>query len=208
MKSKHLSVIIAVLILISAVSLLLTYGPIAKVEAIYQFTHFLQKSFHVTDVRALVLPEFEFNYSTSRHPEFGMTIPKLYIDEPIIFNVDATDPKAYQPALSKGIAHAAGTQLPGEKGLSYYFAHSSQPNFRNQYNAIFYLLGKLEKGDDIYIWKDGVKHIYKVTEEKVTLPTDLSFLSTQYDNETIVLQTCWPPGSDQKRLLVFAQKEL
>src|SRR5258706_500914 len=47
---------------------------------------------------------------------------------------------------------------------------------------------------------------FKVTDSKITSPDDLSFLHQVYNTETIVLQTCWPPGTTLQRLLVFARR--
>jgi sortase (surface protein transpeptidase) len=41
----------------------------------------------------------------------------------------------------------------------------------------------------------------------VTNPDDVSFLNQPYDQETIVMQTCWPPGTTSQRLLVFAERK-
>lgn len=176
------------------------------VETRYQYKNFLQEFFGVNDVRALIMPQFDFDYVNTKHPISAMTIPKLYMDEPIIFNVDPQNKEQYMAALKHGIAQAAGTNLPGYPGLGYYFAHSSSAETVSQYNAVFYLLGKLEKGDTVYIWRDGEKHQYEVYDAYVTTPEDLRFLNQDYERETIVLQTCWPAGTTLKRLLVFAKR--
>jgi sortase A len=194
------------LAIICVTSLSLTYAPIVKVEAEYRWQKTLQNFFGVNDLRALILPEFKFDFTRqSKFPQFGMSIPRLYVDEPIILNVDPNNSTDYTEALKHGIAHAAGTALPGQMGLGYYFAHSSSPEFVTKYNAVFYLIGKLDAGDEIVIWKDGEPHKYAVTNKQETSANDVSFLSRQYDRPTIVLQTCWPPGTTAKRLLVFAE---
>jgi len=193
-------------LLFFVISMILTYGPVVRVEAQYRYNKVLREVFHVTDLRSLILPNINFEIITAKNRGFGMEIPSLYLDEPIIFNVDPHDKNVYQAALKKGIAHAAGTELPGYSGLGYYFAHSSEPDLRNQYNAVFYLLGKLQPGNEIFIWRDQLKYNYVVTETQITAPTDLSFLEREYERPTIVLQTCWPPGTTQKRMLVFAEQ--
>jgi LPXTG-site transpeptidase (sortase) family protein len=185
-------------------SMIFTYGPVVGVELKYQYKKTLHSLFNVTDLRSLILPTVNLEIITAQNQKFGMEIPALYIDEPIIYNVDPHDKTQYMAALKQGIAHAAGTDLPGYPGLGYYFAHSSEPDLRNQYNAIFYLLGKLQNNDQVFIWKDGEKYEYRVYDKKVVSPADLSFLSQRYDRPTIVLQTCWPPGTTNMRMLVFA----
>lgn len=188
-------------------TMFMTYAPILVVEARYQYFRLLENTFHTTDIRQIILPSLSFDKIGIKYRDFGMEIPKLFLNEPVVFNVDPDNPAEYKVALQKGIAHAAGTDLPPYHGLGYYFAHSSSPELRNQYNAIFYLLGKLEKGDDVNLWYEDTKYEYVVVDKVVTNPEDTSFLQKQYALPTIVLQTCWPPGTTQKRLLIFAERK-
>lgn len=182
--------------------------PIIGVEIGYRYKKVLRDTFAVSDIRGLILPQFRFDFRgiTSTHTTDGITIPAVFIDEPVVYNVDPNNRSAYLAALGQGVAHASGTAFPGFQGLGYYFAHSSTPNLVRQYNAVFYLLGKVNPGDDIYIWRAGDRFDYTVTEKKITAPDDVSFLQTNYPAETIVLQTCWPPGTTLQRLLVFAAR--
>jgi LPXTG-site transpeptidase (sortase) family protein len=190
------------------ISTVITYAPIVKVEANYRYKKFLHNTLHIDNISAFFIPSIHFDLSSkSKYPQYGMFIPSLFMDEPVIFNVDPNNKDEYLPALKKGIAHAAGTQVPGNVGLGYYFAHSSSPDLVNQYNAVFYLLGKLQKGDEVDLWFNGQKYVYEVTELKETSPNDVSFLSQKYTKEMIVLQTCWPAGTTQRRLLVFAARK-
>ncbi len=181
--------------------------PITFIEINYQYRKIMADTFHVSDIRGLVLPQFRLDLKgyTSTYTTDGITIPSLFIDEPVIYNVDPNNETAYLAALKKGIAHASGTAFPGHGGLGYYFAHSSTPAFVKQFNAVFYLLDKLALGDEIYIFHDGQRYDYQVYTKQITDPNDLSFLHRTYPMETIVLQTCWPPGTTSKRLLVFAR---
>lgn len=209
MRRSGLTILAFLLISFSLIWLLITYLPVLAVEMRYQSLQIVRSTFGVDDLRTLLIPNFStFNLAaSSRHRDYGITIPKLGIDEPVIFNVDPNDEAAYTAALRKGIAHASGTAFPDNPGLGYYFAHSSNPDFRSQYNAIFYLLGKLENGDEIYIWQEGKRHDYVVTAQKVVDPRDVSFLTQEYTAETIVLQTCWPPGTSSQRLLVWGERK-
>lgn len=178
------------------------------VELTYQYKSLLQNAFGVTDIRGLILPQFHVDLAgfTGSYRVDGISIPAVFIDEPVVYNVDPNNPAQYLAALKHGIAQASSTSFPGSPGLGYYFAHSSTPQFVERYNAVFYLLYKLHTGDAIYLWHDGKRYDYAVTTSKITSPTDLSFLHALYPTETIVLQTCWPPGTSLERLLVFAQR--
>ena len=81
-------------------------------------------------------------------PNFSVVIPKIGANARVLANVDASDEKVYLDALNKGVAHAAGTKFPGESGHIFLFAHSTDYFWNvGTYNAIFYLLNKLAKGD-------------------------------------------------------------
>jgi len=140
-------------------------------------------------------------------PMFSILIPKIGANAKIFPNVDPSNPDIFLPILQKGVAHAAGTNFPGQKGNIYLFAHSTD-NFWDvgRYNAIFYLLKDLQKDDEIVIFSQDVRHNYKVTKTEVTGPSDVSYIvNAQTGKELLILQTCWPPGTTWQRLLVFAE---
>lgn len=139
--------------------------------------------------------------------EFSILIPKIGATSKIIPNVDPSNENAFLPALSQGVAHAQGSVFPGLEGNVYLFAHSAD-NFwdAGRYNAIFYLLKDLKEGDEIVVFYKGERHNYFVTGTKIVDPSDVSFITNaQEGGEQLILQTCWPPGTAFKRLLVFAR---
>lgn len=138
-------------------------------------------------------------------PNYSIVIPKLGANARIIPNINAANEREYLDALKTGVAHASGTGNPGEGHHIYLFAHSTN-TFTNvsRYNALFYLLYKLESGDEVNIFYGGVRHKYYVKETKVVDPSEVSYLTRTTDFETLTLQTCWPPGTTLQRMLVFA----
>ncbi len=140
-------------------------------------------------------------------PNFSIVIPKIAANSKILANIDASDEKNYLPALQKGVAHAAGTAFPGEGGHIFLFAHSTDYFWNvSAYNAVFYLLNKLEKGDEVNIFYQGKRHIYKVIGKDIVDPSQVEYLTRKTNKEFLTLQTCWPPGTTFKRLLVFATR--
>lgn len=181
--------------------------PVVSVELSYQSKKTMVVLFGFSDVRALFLPQFRVGVAqTSKHPEGAIVIPSLFMDEPVIYNVDPNNVEVYTQALKKGIAHASSTRLPDTGGLGYYFAHSSSPSLARQFNAVFYLLGKLNGDEKISLWHEGKRFDYKVVRKEISVPENVSFLTSSYDKETIVLQTCWPPGVSERRLLVYGER--
>jgi len=140
-------------------------------------------------------------------PNFSIVIPKIAANAKILANVDSTDEKIYLPALQKGVAHAQGTAFPGEGGHIFLFAHSTDYFWNvGAYNAVFYLLGKLENGDEVNIFYKGQRFVYKVIGKKIVDPKQVEYLTRKSNKEFLTLQTCWPPGTTLKRLLVFATR--
>lgn len=138
-------------------------------------------------------------------PNFSVVIPKIGANARIIPNVDASNEREYSEALKKGVAQAAGTAFPGEGGHVFLFAHSTDYWWNvSAYNAVFYLLGKLIKGDDINIFYKGERFVYRVVETKVVYPSEVEYITRKTNQEFLTLQTCWPLGTTFKRLLVFA----
>lgn len=139
--------------------------------------------------------------------EFSIVIPKIGASAKVIANVDPSSEEAFLPALLQGVAHAQGSLFPGLSGNIYMFAHSAD-NFWNagQYNAIFFLLKDLNEGDEIVVFYQGKRYNYFVTETRVVEPEEVHFITeANTGNEQLILQTCWPPGTAWKRLLVFAR---
>jgi LPXTG-site transpeptidase (sortase) family protein len=140
-------------------------------------------------------------------PMFDILIPKIGANAKISPNVDPSNPDIFLPILKENVAHASGTFFPGQKGNIYLFAHSTD-NFWDvgRYNAIFYLLKDLRKGDSVIIYFQNVRHDYVVSGTKIVSPSDISYMARpQTGKELLILQTCWPPGTTWQRLLVFAK---
>ncbi|CAN5163903.1 hypothetical protein BH09PAT2_BH09PAT2_05640 [soil metagenome] len=140
-------------------------------------------------------------------PQFSIVIPKIAANARIIPNVDASDKEAYLAALKEGVAHTEGTAFPGEPGHIFMFAHSTDYIWNvGTYNAVFYLLYKLEKNDEINIFYKNQRFVYKVTGKEIIDPSQVEYLTRTTDKEFLTLQTCWPPGTTLKRILIFAER--
>lgn len=139
--------------------------------------------------------------------EFGIVIPKIGANAKVVANVDWKDSGVYQRALTQGVAHAAGTAVPGQMGNIFVFAHSGIDFYEAvRYNAVFYLLNKLEPNDEITLTYQRKKFLYRVIEQKVVAPEDISYLTGDPARETLTLMTCWPAGTTLRRLVVVAER--
>ena len=142
---------------------------------------------------------------------FQLQIPSLKIDVGVSANVDAGNPAEYEQVLKSSIAHAKGTGFPDHDGgiskTIFLFAHSTNGSWNiTQYNAQFYALKDIQQGDEISVWFWGKKFVYQVEGIEIVEPEDLTILEPQLEEEKLVLQTCWPPGTTETRLLVMASR--
>lgn len=142
--------------------------------------------------------------------DFSIVIPKISAAAKVVPNIDPANEEEYRNALKSGVAHAKGSSFPSaSEGTIYLFAHSTNSLANvSVYNAVFYELKSLEPGDKIIIFFAGQKHIYQVLEQKIIEANDVSWLTDQSgeNGSKLVLQTCWPPGTSLKRLIVIAKQ--
>lgn len=212
------------LVLTSIFMIIKTFYLPVREEIRYFIDNTIQKKYLVFDVRnkpkkddmepqipkgglarALNLKTVEI--LTPEDSNFSVVIPKINANARVIPNINPADPKIYLPALQKGIAHAEGTAFPGEGGHIFLFAHSTDYFWNiGSYNAVFYLLYKLESGDQINVFYKGKRHLYNVITKTVVEPSQVEYLLRKSNKEFLTLQTCWPPGTTLKRLLIFASR--
>ncbi|MDD4785269.1 MAG: sortase [Candidatus Shapirobacteria bacterium] len=142
--------------------------------------------------------------------EFSIRIPRIGAESEIKKNVSPYDKKEYLPVLEQDIiAHARDTSLPGENEKAMYlFAHSTRQGIQMvRNNSVFYLLGEMKNDDPIFITYNEKLYIYKVFDQKVVGSSEVEYLNyKQEGKEVLILQTCWPLGTDWKRLLIFAER--
>lgn len=211
------------LLLFAIVGVLATFGPALYYEAVFRVMQVRGVSYKVETFAQVAKeqrskPTMSLGFSdilsgsaekilTPVDTEFDILIPKIGANARVFPNVDPSDTKQFLPILQNGIAHAKGTVFPGLPGTTYLFAHSTD-NFWNvgRYNAAFYLIKDLSFGDEVVVFYKDTRYNYKVVDSRVIDAQDVSYLTqAQGSEEQLILQTCWPPGTTWKRLLVFAK---
>lgn len=138
-------------------------------------------------------------------------IPKIEAESKIVAEVSPFDEQEYKKALiNNEVAQAKGSDWfglgPGK--MTYLFAHSTgQGLLMARNNAVFYLLDKVDNGDNFFIGDDQLTFIYEVFDKKIIRADQTEYLKyKKEDDEVVILQTCWPIGTDWKRLLVFGRR--
>lgn len=144
--------------------------------------------------------------------ENRLVIPKIEVEVPIIFS-ESTEEKEIMENLKNGVIHYPDTALPGEEGNCVITGHSSDFWWRKgDYKTVFALLNELEISDLVIVYYDQEKFIYKVTGKDIVSSNNIDILSqnkkeplTESVGPTLTLFTCWPLGTDLRRLVVKAE---
>ncbi len=216
------------LVLFSLYGVFAVFGPALYYEAQYQLIKVRSVQYEVPESVDIAQPGFgdlleEENATDNpgfadilagskeqilipKDTNFSITIPKIGASAKVYPNIDPLSAPEYLPVLQKGIAHAKGSVFPGLSGNVYLFAHSTD-NWWNvgRYNAIFYLLKNLSAGDEVIVFFENRRHDYVISKSVIVDANDTSYISReQSGGEQLVLQTCWPPGTTWKRLVVVA----
>ena len=174
---------------------LLTFSPVIKEEINYKLITSRENPQKKAQIRPM-------------DTDFGIIIPKIAANAKVIPNVNPYQEEIYQKALTRGVAHAEGSSYPGEIGNVFLFAHSSGDWYQaNRYNSIFYLLDKMEKGDEINIYYKKQKYTYKISERKIVEASAIDYLVRKGAKRTVTLMTCWPPGTTLKRLIIIGEQQ-
>ena len=191
--SRFLPILIGSIFIIIALAIpAATFAPVFKAEVNYQLNK--NNGEPVEGVEAIPID-----------PQFDLIIPKINANTKVIKNVDPFNSKIYQQALSRGVAHAKTSSTPDHGGNTFIFAHSAGSWYQaNQFNAVFYLLDKLIKGDEVIVYYQNQKYLYSVQEIKLIDSSDIQYLSANAGQNQLTLMTCWPAGTTLKRLIVIA----
>jgi len=130
----------------------------------------------------------------------SIIISKINIRAPLIF-AQSDEQKELDADLDKGVVAYPGSVSPGEIGNLFLVGHSSSfPWSKTQYGQVFAKLDKLEKGDRVVIFYNQRKFEYEIENKYLVSPKDLKLVHPD-DYSKITLSTCWPIGTDLKRLV-------
>jgi len=137
---------------------------------------------------------------------FSLIIPEIQLNTKVVDMVDISNQTEYEIALKEGVAHAKGTAYPGQEGTIYLFGHSTDyPWNITRYSAYLYPLKYLKENQEIILIYQGKNYDYRVTEKKIASANELEYLTSEDNQARLIIQTCWPPGTAWKRLIVIAK---
>lgn len=120
-----------------------------------------------------------------------VSIPKINLDAIVVEG-------ATSKQLTKGPAHMTETAFPGATSNAVITGHR---------DTFFRHIYELQKGDAIFVRRNGESFKYEVTGKKVVKPEDVSVLKQTSDAQ-LTLITCYPTyyiGPAPERLVVFSK---
>lgn len=136
-------------------------------------------------------------------------IDKIGIDAPMVWSKTDDDVNMLSE-LENGLSHFVKTAAPGQKGNMIISGHSSNYIWaKGNYNHIFKDLNDLEAGDIVsvkVVQKNGriIEYQYKVIDRFITAPNDEKIFA-ETPTPTLTLSTCWPLGTNLKRVIIKAE---
>lgn len=138
-------------------------------------------------------------------------ISRINVLAPMVWSKNENE-KDMLSDLENGVAHFFKTAAPGQNGNMIISGHSSNYIWAGgDYNHIFKNLNNLEKGDLVIVktsQKNGrvIAYRYKISDKFITAPNDAEIFENTA-NPTLTLSTCWPIGTNLKRIVVKAALE-
>ena len=184
-------------------------GAIVVVITLFSFfnqliiTPFIQPSRKASATPLIVGAD---SVAPSSTPE--VIIPKINVEIPLVFNIGTTDENQIENGLEDGVVHYPTTVLPGQRGNTAFFGHSSNNIFNpGHYKFAFALLHDLVPGDTFYLTYQGKVYAYQVYQKEIVEPSDVGVLNNvPGKTATATLITCDPPGTSLHRLVVWGEQ--
>jgi len=138
-----------------------------------------------------------------------LVIDSIGVRTPIVFNVPNDNDSIYQ-RLEDGVVHYSDTAKPGLPGVSIVLGHSSAyPWYKGEYGAVFALLSKLKAGERFYVqYDDNRTFVYEMVQSLIFNPFENDARLEALENSpgsTLLLISCYPVGTNYKRIAVQAQ---
>ena len=131
-----------------------------------------------------------------------LMMKKINVSVPII-SISSRQDKVLQEGLKRGAIIFPETSFPGKKGNCVIVGHSSNyPWRKGNYDNVFVLLDKLRKGDEVEIFWKEKKFKYIIFEEAKIVKTGQMEILAPTEKSILTLMTCWPIGTNYKRLIV------
>jgi sortase A len=125
-----------------------------------------------------------------------LVIPSMQLDAEIFDGATAS-------TLNKGLWHRPNSSTPDQGGNTVIAGHRF--TYTNP-QGILYYLNKVQVGDELGLYWNNVRYLYKVSEVNVVEPTAVQIEDNTSDAR-LTIYTCTPLWSPHQRLVVIAELE-
>jgi len=141
-------------------------------------------------------------------PDFSIRIAKILVEAPIVWSRSEAEEDLLKD-LEKGLVRYPKTGIPGQFGNAFITGHSSNYVWaKGSYNYILKDLNELQIGDEVIVTAtqyNGKKMDYRyVISFKEIVSADDPRMFAETPKPSITLATCWPLGTNWKRLMLKA----
>lgn len=167
--------------------------------------------YRVLEMRKTGATKYQFPSLTSEFVSaYRLEVPAIEVIAPVIYNQEiakvaqSEDWNAYEQNMLKdlenGLVHYPFTSFPGHPGTTVITGHSSYyANNTGKYKDIFDSLEQLAIGDIASVYYQGQKFDYVMNEQFIVNPTDTWVLDQDFSQHRLILISCWPVGTNEKR---------
>lgn len=136
-----------------------------------------------------------------------LEIPAINLETEVVFPQTA-DVNILHSYLDKGVVFYPDSVKPGTAGQSLILGHSAPPGWpKIKHDWVFSHLENLKVGDEITLNLDFVKYNYRVINKKIIAKGQEIENSLTKNSNVLVLVSCYPPGKDFQRIVVYAEIE-
>lgn len=142
-------------------------------------------------------------------PTVTIAIKKISVSVPMVWS-KSEDENVMLEDLKNGVIHFPKTAAPGQNGNMVVSGHSSNYVWaEGNFNYIFKDLNNLAAGDVVdvkTVQRNGraVVYHYKISGEKRIVAPDDPVIFENTSRSSLTLSTCWPLGTNFRRLIVKA----
>lgn len=141
----------------------------------------------------------DLNKQVKGDPEYSgpnkLVLPQIFVDHPVLEGESIY-------TANKGIWRLPWTSAPDKGGntvlVGHRFLYGRDP-------AVFYSLDKMKVDDELALYWNNQRYVYKVSEVKTVNPWDKSVEAPAGDDR-LTLYTCTPLWNGRNRLVVIAQQ--
>lgn len=134
-------------------------------------------------------------------------LPSIDKNIPLVDVPNHKDWKQLEDTIQKGLQNGVVVHPishdPGNFGNFFITGHSSYYAWdKGRYKDVFALLHEVHPDEEVHVFWEGKKYVYKLSEKKVIDPTEVSVLNQPSDEKIITLMTCTPIGTNKQRLIL------